>query len=220
MLSSTGMSNTFPLSNLSVDLKRFRYGRRRYPCGLKELESLRLLLQLYYARARCDDGLWAVRSRSVVERLVALDAKALCNAAIENARDETMRQIAIWVRGHLGGYSGIRQIEAVLNSTNDLGARKACVRALARLHGFHLLRRMSEEERDPRIRKLAAVLLFRQQPSSHAERLKQFTQLVRPQSTAQGKRELFVNADSDWGANRKTKSIEFIRSVLFTIQSL
>lgn len=214
------MSYPIPIANISPNFRSFRSCGRRYLFGHEELQSLQLLCQLYEARNRCDDGLWAVRSRPILKRLVELDAKTFCNAAIENSRDPVMRRIAIWVRGHLGGYSGVQEIEFVLSSKGDVGTRRACVRTLARLHGFHLLRRLSEEELDRRVRELAFTLLLKQQPRSHAERLHQFTQLVRPLPTVTRERELRVDASLDWSQKRATKSVEFIRSILATIQSL
>ena len=204
-----------------VAFNSYQSGGRRVFLSNRARESHRLFHQIYRDRLQSADGFWAVRSRSLLRRLVALDQKRFCNAVIESAGSTELRTIAIWVRGHMGGYSGAPIIDALLRSPCDLRTRKACIRALRRMSAHHQLARIAERDLDPRVRRLASSQLAANRArGSHPERLQRFSRRAEHLPVAPSTRPLEVHCPTVGTAARQPKSVALIRSILMRIRSL
>ena len=137
-----------------------RIDRRLYRETQDGAEVMSLLRQIYNASLTAKDPFWALRLRKQIRRLEELNVRPVLVHVIENAPNDRMRTLAIWLRGRCGGYVGTTIIAESAHSSS-FAMRKECVRALQRLSGWAYLREIAGTTENPRIRRLAT-----QYPSS------------------------------------------------------
>lgn len=124
------------------------------------IQALSILADLYHASMSNVDSYWALRMRNRIRKIRSISAtgsspvRAILTDVVKESPDPRMRMLAIWLRGHCGGYLGT-SVLAVNASSPDFTTRKETVRALKRMSGWTTLREVAISDPSPRIRRMA-----------------------------------------------------------------
>jgi hypothetical protein len=195
--------------------RKFCLNGRRQRIGFDGDEALALLVALYDAARERRSGNWLLPFRSWIRHLQTLRVRAVLSYVAEQTDDKTVRILAIWLRGRLGGLVGTSTLATFCQDAH-LQTRKVVARALVRLQAWAELREMLKQESDPRIRNIASSTPVR----SYHQRLAAFASHAEHLETPAAKRRLFVAKDVDLRLGRPAKPIELIRAILERIHRL
>ncbi|MCA9137706.1 MAG: HEAT repeat domain-containing protein [Planctomycetales bacterium] len=178
-------------------------------------ETLRLLNEIYNLQQNDVAGFWALRARHKLAEIGRHHRTSVVTLVIIHTRDDRMRTIAIWVRGHLGGTFGTSSVATSLKST-DTTLRKAAVRALRRMSAYAHLDQVSKSDPDPRIRRIATFGAAK----PYKERIRKFTRNVKVCEKSGAAQPLVVLRNFQDAPTRLPKSAALIRMILDRIRWL
>jgi hypothetical protein len=195
--------------------RKFRLNGRRHQVGADGEEALALLRTLYDAAREGRSGNWLLPFRSWIRHLQTLRARAVLSFVVEQTDDKTMRVLAIWLRGRLGGLVGTSTLAAFCQDS-DVQTRKEVARALVRLQAWAELREMQKFEMHPRIRNITSTTPTR----DYRQRLAEFASRAEHLEAPATKRRLFIAKEVDLRLGRPAKPIELIRAILERIHRL
>jgi len=136
---------------------KFRLHGRKYQIGPSGVRTLRLLDVVFFACTTSVDANWAFRYRSQIKSLRTMrNPRSLLSLVIQRTDNTTLRILAIWLRGHCGGFVGTPTVAAFSEDADDQ-MRKEVARALVRMEAWDKLRGMASVETNQRIQRMVAI---------------------------------------------------------------
>jgi len=191
----------------SVGGKTFYYG----PHGRWLVTHFLVLVRR--SESNNNDIHWLIRHRPFIRNIESLCPAGLLTYLIANADASESRRLAIWLRGRCPGSFGTKVLAGFLDAP-DYRIRKELVRALHRMHGWAELRRMHENDPDPRIRRMAAQVAI----EKFELRSSRFQRNVKRRQINPHELATFVDETVDFGGGLPPKSPTLIRAILKRIQ--
>ena len=150
----------------------------------------------------------------VREVMAALPRAVLAYFAAQTS-DPACRRLAIWLRGRCRGTLGTLTFER-LWADAELPLRRELTRAFKRMDAWSYLRRIEQDDPDPRIRQMAR----QPTPRSFDGRLLRFLTCVDPTETPKGETTMFMHDEVDLDNGRPAKPRWLIRRLLEHIREL
>ena len=210
MISGLPLYETGPMLN-----QCFSILGRQHLLGETGRETLRLLSEIDQLARSDVGGFWALRSRPQLSQLRKLRRPSVITLVILHTRDQRLRKIAIWVRGHLTGMLGASVLGEYLHSS-DAELRKVTVRALKRMNVCSDLPEVAKSDPNPRIRRIAQLRPAR----PFGERINKFKRNVHARATETKEQPLFISPSVTMRDGRPAKSSSLIQRILHRIRRL
>lgn len=195
--------------------RKFYLNGRKYRVGLEGVEALRLLREIYGETFHAADRNWLVRLRGKIRAMDELDARAVLSLVVLYTDNRTLRLLAIWLRGRLGGIAGTSTLVA-LRDDPHMATRKEVARALVRMGAWVEVAEIAELDIDPRVRFFASAKPAR----PYRERLAEFASHTDHVAVTATRQRLFVDPEVDIHPGRPGKSVWLIRTILERIHRL
>ena len=203
------MASCLPIQSVfQIDKRRFYLG----PTGRKTLRLIREIEQLAMHDVA---GLWAVRSRTKLHAIRRLDRASVVTLALERCEDDWRALVVLWIRGHLHGRLGSREVARFLQSPHP-ETRKAAIRALRRMGQYSMLDEVALSDPNPRLRRIATARSARPFP----ERLEKIRGCIKSIAVPSLEQPLQLNVEIDPMQRYEPKSVALIRAILMRIQRL
>lgn len=202
------------------DSYRFRLAGRYYRVGDCGVTALKILAQIYFAKANADSMYWALAVRDKVRQAEHLVARHVLSQVIEMTDDDQLRLLAVWLRGRCGGHLGTKvvanaAIRVAKDRSDAFALRKECVRALRRMSGWAQIRQLVHNETNSRLLCMASPPTGRAYQDRLAAALQNMEckTVDRPQAT------LWIWPEVKLRLSRP-KSLHVIRQILMRIRRL
>lgn len=195
--------------------RQFRIGRQRFRIGARGAKTLKHLGTIYDLCATTVDSNCLIQARPLIRDIQRWNSSATLALVVSQAKDPTMRILAIWLRGRCGGTLGTK-IVSQFAKYPDFKTRKEVARALRRMSGWQTLDEMAADDSSERVRNLATCKPAR----PIVDRISRFMNHVSWRAVPDAKKDVFVAADVDYRHGKPPKSADLIRVILQRIRRL
>jgi hypothetical protein len=189
---------------------------RRYRVGVHGISAMQLVIDMANASGgELSEPRALLAFRRRVREVMAAPPRAVLAYFAAQTNDPACRRLAIWLRGRCRGTLGTLMFWR-LWADAELSLRRELTRAFKRMDAWHYLRRIEEDDPDPRIRQMARQPV----PRSFDSRLLRFLNCVHPTETPKGETTLFIHHEVDLDSGRPAKPRWLIRRLLEHIRAL
>lgn len=208
------------------DFGFFRQHGRWHRITRRGWKTLQLLADVYRAYREGDDENCLIRVRHVIRQLDAMGSAACLNFVIRRTRLGSLRLLAIWIRGRIGGTLGSLRFASFSNYPSEK-VRKEVARACRRMSAWKQLTRMVHNERLRPDASQRVIRIATHQPNRpYSDRLGDAMSLFRSRGVREVPRDrhsenaMFVSSNVSRDCGLPPKSQGLIGLILWRIRNL